>query len=132
MHLSVLLIATASAFALAFQSAKSNGTNTTSVATGCNTQAFQVIGFETFQAYPGPRDPSLPEAFGTSHISFLFIDSNTGTYASCSRFLQAGAGGAVDDTKSYHPCGKTRDGSYMEFLYGRKQLGLKHSFECNG
>ena len=131
MHLSVILIATAAAFALAFPLTNNNGTNTTAIAT-CSTQAFQAIGFETFQAPPGPRDPSLPEAFGASHISFLFIDSNTGNYAFCSRFLKAGAGGAADDAKNYYPCGKTRDGSYMEFLYGGKQLGLKHSFDCDG
>lgn len=130
MHLPVLLVATASALALAFPS-NTNGTNTTSIAT-CNTQAFQAIAFETFQAPPGPRDPSSPEAFGASHISFLFIDPNTQNSASCSHFLEAGAGGPVDDAKNYYPCGKTSDGSLVEFLYGGKQLGLKHSFNCNG
>ena len=99
-----------------------NVTNTTSNAT-CSTQPFQVIGFETFTAAPGPWQPGMPEAFGGSHLSFLFIDLNFGRPGFCIRSLAAGAEGS----ENYYPCTGKPD---LEYLFDGKVLGLKHSFDC--
>ncbi|KAG7010012.1 hypothetical protein G7Y79_00001g002840 [Physcia stellaris] len=103
-----------------------NMANTTSNAT-CSTQPFQIIGFETFTAAPGPRQPDIPEPFGASHLSFLFIDPNFGRPGSCIRSLAAGAGGSVASAGKYYPC---IGNPSLEYVFDGKVLGLKHSFDC--
>ena len=126
-HSTLITLATL-ALPLAFAFPYTNSTHAPSNNT-CSIHPFQVIGFETFAAAPGPREPSTPEAFGASHLSFLFIDPNFGRPGSCTRFLEADAGGSVADPGVYYSC--TTNPS-LEYMFDRKVLGLRHSFECGG
>lgn len=126
MRLSTLITLGAPALPLMLAFPFTNIANTTSNAT-CSTQPFQIIGFETFTAAPGPRQPDIPEPFGASHLSFLFIDPNFGRPGSCIRSLAAGAGGSVADAGKYYPC---IGNPSLEYVFDGKVLGLKHSFDC--
>lgn len=121
------VVATVSALPLMLASPYANGTNTTSIAS-CSPQPFSVVGFATFTATQGPFGSGIPEAFKASHLSFLFIDPNSRTYSSCIRFLGTGFGGNINDPGIYYPC---TNGS-LEYQYDGENLGLKHSFDCNG
>ena len=126
MRLSTLIALGAPALPLMLASPFTKFANATSNAT-CSTQPYQIVGFETFTAAPGPRKPEIPEPFGASHLSFLFIDPNFGRPGSCIRSLAAGAGGSVADAGKYYPCVGNPS---LEYSFDGKVLGLKHSFDC--
>ena len=125
MRLFTFVVAAALVLPLVLALPYANAMNATA---SCRSQPFSVVGFAAFTAAQGPIDADTPEAFKASHLSFLFIDPNTSSYSSCVRFLGTGSGGNISDPGVYYPS----TNSSLEYQYDGENLGLKHSFNCNG
>lgn len=94
----------------------------------CISQQWVIDGFSTFDAAPGPLKPGTPAVFNASHLSFRFDDPNTDTSTSCSRRLEAEAGGTVADAHHHYPC---NDPS-VQYQYDGEVLVVSHEFYCHG
>lgn len=86
----------------------------------CVDQQWAVQGFSSFTADPGPT--------GVSHISFTFVDPNTGTSSACSRSLADGSGKSPADPDNFYSCQDPK----MQYKFDGKKLTLKHTLDCAG
>ncbi|MCJ1265452.1 hypothetical protein MMC22_005330 [Lobaria immixta] len=86
----------------------------------CVNQDWAVQGFSSFTADPGPT--------GVSHISFTFVDPNTGASSICSRSLAPGSGQSPADPDNFYPC----QDPTMQYKFDGKKLTLEHTLDCAG